>query len=202
MPRKAHSIRGVPCWLCNSLTIKTLSFEVDQSETITVGEAAELLDLHPRSITNRAKSGALAGAHKDKAGRWRIPRGEVERVLKEREEDPRGKPGKKPREDTAVPQLVEVLNGQIEDLRADRDAWREQARRSDYLLGGALERTRELESRLREIEAPTPDRPSEARESDLSDSPTRTPTDPTPAPHTDIQGRGKTLWRRLLDRYG
>ncbi len=63
-----------------------------------------------------------------------------------------------------------------EDLRADRDAWREQARRSDYLLGTAMERTRELENRLRELESPreTPSEPTGAPE-----------TPPEPVPHTE-----------------
>ena len=67
--------------------------------------------------------------------------------------------------------------GIMEDLRSDRDAWREQARRSDYLLGSATERTRKLEGRLRELEAAEPrsdrtgqevpqDAPTEARGSD------------------------------------
>ncbi len=46
-------------------------------------------------------------------------------------------------------ELVELLRAQLEDLRADRDAWREQARRSDYLASAAMDRTRELENRLR-----------------------------------------------------
>lgn len=54
---------------------------------------------------------------------------------------------------TDRPELVELLWAQVEALRSDRDAWREQARRSDYLLSGAMERTRELEGRLRELEA-------------------------------------------------
>jgi hypothetical protein len=50
---------------------------------------------------------------------------------------------------------VELLRAQLEDLRADRDAWRDQARRSDYMASAALDRTRELEGRLRELEAPS-----------------------------------------------
>ena len=57
-------------------------------------------------------------------------------------------------------ELVEILRAQLGDLRADRDAWRDQARRSDYMASAAMDRTRELESRIRELEAP-----SEPRES-------------------------------------
>jgi chromosome segregation ATPase len=64
-------------------------------------------------------------------------------------------------------ELIAELRARIEDLRTDRDAWRDQARRSDYMASAALDRTRELENRLRELEAP-----SEARESDVSPGPT------------------------------
>ena len=59
-------------------------------------------------------------------------------------------------------ELVELLRAQLEDLRADRDAWRDQARRSDYMATAAMDRTRELESRLRELEAPATQAPTEA----------------------------------------
>jgi chromosome segregation ATPase len=62
-------------------------------------------------------------------------------------------------------ELIAELRARIEDLRTDRDAWRDQARRSDYMASTALERTRELESRLRELEAPADEATSEARES-------------------------------------
>jgi chromosome segregation ATPase len=67
-------------------------------------------------------------------------------------------------------ELIAELRARIEDLRTDRDAWRDQARRSDYMASAALDRTRELENRLRELEAPAP---SEARESDVGPGPTR-----------------------------
>jgi len=55
-------------------------------------------------------------------------------------------------------ELIAELRARIEDLRTDRDAWRDQARRSDYMASTALERTRELEDRLRELEAPPGER--------------------------------------------
>ena len=51
-------------------------------------------------------------------------------------------------------ELIAELRARIEDLRTDRDAWRDQARRSDYMASTAMDRTRELEDRLRELEAP------------------------------------------------
>jgi hypothetical protein len=61
-------------------------------------------------------------------------------------------------------ELIAELRARIEDLRTDRDAWRDQARRSDYMASAALDRTRELESRLRELEAPAAPEPRQAPE--------------------------------------
>jgi hypothetical protein len=105
------------------------------------------------------------------------------------------------RDPQAPVELVDVLRAQVEDLRADRDAWREQARRSDYLLGSSMERTRELEGRLRELEA-GPDAPrassSEATESPESPGPTATPTEAGDGPETAAQRR--PWWRRMFGR--
>jgi hypothetical protein len=49
-------------------------------------------------------------------------------------------------------ELIAELRARIEDLRTDRDAWLDQARRSDYMASTAMDRTRELEGRLRELE--------------------------------------------------
>ncbi len=100
--------------------------------------------------------------------------------------------------DTDRTGLVDLMREQIEDLRSDRDAWREQARRSDYLLGSAMERTRELENRLRELEqGPTPG-PSEPRVSPESPGPTDTPTEARARPETEAQQPQRTPWWRRI----
>ena len=106
--------------------------------------------------------------------------------------------GRDPSEAFGAPvELVDVLRAQVEDLRADRDAWRDQARRSDYLLGSSMERTRELESRLRELDAGPPLAGSEEpRESDVSPGPGPTPTDADAGPETAAQRR--PWWRRVF----
>ncbi len=172
---------------------------MDGADTISVGEAAELLNVSRKTITNYATAGRFKGAYKER-DRWRIPLSEVERVREELQQDHRRKPGKKQKEDTGTTGLIELLRGQVEDLRADRDAWREQARRSDYLLGGALERTRELEGRLREIEAPPLSEPSEVRESPVSPAPADTPTQHPAAPRAATQSPLRGLLRRVFNR--
>jgi excisionase family DNA binding protein len=87
-------------------------------------------------------------------------------------------------------ELVAELRARIEDLRTDRDAWRDQARRSDYLASTAMDRTRELEGRLRELEAGPPTAGSEEpRESDVSPGPGPTPTDADAGPETGTRRR-------------
>lgn len=128
------------------------------------------------------------------AGRWYVVADSVHRLMRERG-SPRGATGRRGRPaGTEAPdrdrELVEELRARIEDLRADRDAWREQARRSDYLLGSAMERTRELEDRLRALEPP-----SEATRPPASPAPTHTPTE---APATAQTPSSRPWWRRLI----
>ncbi len=92
---------------------------------------------------------------------------------------------------TDRPTLVELLRDQVEDLRTDRDAWRDQVRRSDYMASTAMDRTRELEGRLRELE---PASSSEAAESDESPGPTRTPTEHTEGAQEGVQVPGRKRW--------
>jgi hypothetical protein len=61
-------------------------------------------------------------------------------------------------------ELIAELRAHMEHLRTDRDAWRDLARRSDYLASAAFDLARELEARLRELEAPQ-ESPSDAPES-------------------------------------
>ena len=91
-------------------------------------------------------------------------------------------------------ELIAELRARIEDLRTDRDAWRDQARRSDYMASTALDRTRELENRLRELEAPAP---SEARESPetVEEEPQR--AEPRPDAEVEQEGGQRPWWRRL-----
>jgi excisionase family DNA binding protein len=138
---------------------------------MTVAEASERLQISKEAIRKRISRGSLR-ADKDQDGTIRVyvpP-------------SPTGDRG----------ELVDLLRAQLEDLRTDRDAWRDQARRSDYLASTAMDRTRELEGRLREIEAgPEPASASEAAEADLNPS----PTEATVSPQTPPQ---RPWWRRFF----
>ena len=99
-------------------------------------------------------------------------------------------------------EIVELLRAQLEDLRADRDAWRDQARRSDYMASAAMDRTRELESLLRELESPaTPEErePPEPIEEEPEPSEPQSATAATQrAPQRPQGGTLRGLRRRLL----
>src|SRR5215210_5272897 len=98
---------------------------------------------------------------------------------------------------TSVPgdqsELIEALRDQIEDLRRQRDEWREQARITDRLLSAAMER-------IPAIEAPAPAQAPEPRESPemAEEEPER--ADPHPATVEAQEGAQRPWWRRVLGR--
>lgn len=157
---------------------------------VSVSEAAGIMGISVEAVRGRIKRGTIG--HERDGGRVYV-------VL----DTDRPPTGHDQGDDhtTDRPELVELLRDQVEDLRTDRDAWRDQARRSDYLLGSSMERTRELESRLRELEA-GPETSldeasfSEPRESDMSSAPTRTPTDAGDGQEADTQR--VPWWRRIF----
>ena len=99
--------------------------------------------------------------------------------------------------------LISELRARIEDLRTDRDAWRDQARRSDYMASAAMDRTRELEGRLRELEPAKPSQgPTESSETPEEEPEGADPRPATTGPQTNPQPpQGITLRglrRRIL----
>ena len=151
-----------------------------------MAEAAELLEITKEAVRKRISRGSLR-ADKDPDGTVRVyipvsptPSGTASGSF-DRDE------------------LVAELRARIEDLRTDRDAWRDQARRSDYLASTAMDRTRELEGRLHEIEAgPDTASASGAAEADASPGPADTPTEASGDPQTVPQRR--PWWRRVFER--
>jgi hypothetical protein len=140
-----------------------------RDERVTVAEAAERLGITKEAVRKRISRGTLL-SDKDPDGTVRayVPAS--------------GTASGTASEAFDRDELVELLRAQLEDLRADRDAWRDQVRRSDYLLGTSMERTRELENRLRELEAPAE---SPAAES-VSPETTTAPSEDTPPRSTTV----------------
>jgi len=155
-----------------------------QDERMTVAEAAELLEITKEAVRKRISRGSIR-SDKDQDGTVLVyvPVSPTESGTASGSFD--------------RDELVAELRARIEDLRTDRDAWRDQARRSDYLASTAMDRTRELEGRLREIEAgPDTASSSDATEADVSPGPTRTPTEAGGGQETPAQHR--PWWRRVF----
>jgi hypothetical protein len=96
-------------------------------------------------------------------------------------------------------ELIAELRELIEVLRTDRDAWREQARRSDYLASAALALTRELEGSLRELEA-LQESPSDSPESPETASDAGDAGPPRQAAPERQEGVRRPWWRRMFGR--
>jgi hypothetical protein len=118
-----------------------------RDERLTVADAAEWLGITKEAVRKRISRGTLRS---DKG-----PDGTVHVYIP---------PSGTASETIGRDELVDLLRAQLEDVRADRDAWRDQARRSDYMAIAAMDRTLELESRIRELEAPSTKEATEAAE--------------------------------------
>ncbi len=150
---------------------------------MTVAEAAELLEITKEAVRKRISRGSLR-SDKD-------PDGTVRVYVPVSPTASGTASGSFDRDE-----LVAELRARIEDLRTDRDAWRDQARRSDYLASTAMDRTRELEGRLRELEP------------GASVEPPGAPQDATADPdRSDVPDRGtaaqqgaqqRPWWRRIF----
>ena len=82
--------------------------------------------------------------------------------------------------------LIEALRDQIEDLRRERDEWREQARITDRLLSAAMERIPAIEA------------PDEASESTETAAEAADSAEPHPATGGAQEGARRPWWRRVF----
>jgi hypothetical protein len=146
-------------------------------ERLTVAQAAIRLGITEGAVRSRIKRGTL---RTDKEG------GTVFVLLgggtSQANQSPNtGAPG-----DQSA--LIEALRDQIEDLRQERDEWREQARITDRLLSSAMERIPAIEA---------PDEASESAETveEASDS-----AGPRSATGGAQEGARRPWWRRVFGR--
>ena len=107
----------------------------------TLGEAAKATGKSKSAISQAISKGRIS-AEKDESGRWRIEPSELHRVyspaisLNTRERlsdmelrDAAHRAELLEKDNHSLRDTIEVLKAQVEDLRSDRDAWREQAQR-------------------------------------------------------------------------
>jgi hypothetical protein len=144
-----------------------------RDERLTVADAAQRLGITKEAVRKRISRRTL---HSDKD-----PDGTV-RVYVPASGTPSGTASGNIGRD----ELVEALRDQIEDLRRERDEWREQARVADRLLSAAMERI-----------PPQLEAPSEARE-----SPETLVEEPeSVGPHPATSGPQESTWRRWRRRW-
>jgi excisionase family DNA binding protein len=96
--------------------------DAGRDERLTVAAAAERLGISKEAVRKRISRGSLR-ADKDARGTVRVY---------------------VPKSDTSSGTEVEILRELVEELRRERDDWKEQARIADRLLATALERIPEL----------------------------------------------------------
>jgi hypothetical protein len=167
-------------------TGRTTVQDSGQDDRVTVAQAAERLSITKEAVRKRLSRGTLR-SDKDPDGTVRVyvPASGTAAASFAFDRD----------------ELIAELRARIEDLRTDRDAWRDQARRSDYMASTALDRTRELESRLRELEAPPADSTApgapQAPESGEEQQGRGQPRPDAPGAQEGVQ---RPWWRRVFGR--
>ncbi len=120
--------------------------------TYTLGTAAKATGTSKSTIFRALKAGRISGTRKD-TGDWSIEPAELHRVFPPvREGEKRAANGEAERGATALERAekavleaqvttlqttADLLRGQLEDVRRDRDAWRDQAQSAQRLLTDA-----------------------------------------------------------------
>ena len=156
--------------------------ERDREQRLTLAEAAEVLGISKDAVRMRVRRRSLRS---EKGGD-----GRVYVFVDATGDDVRTEPSEAT--DTSR-EVVEVLQAQVEDLRARLDRETEANRENRRIIAA-------LTSRIPEIEPPGSPSPTEPRESDLSASeerPTSTPTEPSSGPETPTS-RWLRPWRRIF----
>jgi chromosome segregation ATPase len=104
-------------------------------ERLTVAQAAVQLGITEGAVRSRIKRGTLR-TDKDSGTVYVLLSGGTSQANQAPNTDAR----------SAQSELIEALRDQIEDLRQERDEWREQARITDRLLSAAMERIPAIEA--------------------------------------------------------
>lgn len=97
---------------------------------LTLGQAAKEARVSKSTVSKALKSGRLSYVSKTSAG-YEIDPAELFRVFPKKPQEPVAieQPATSPETGITDRREVELLREQLEDIRKDRDAWREQAQR-------------------------------------------------------------------------
>lgn len=97
---------------------------------LTLGQAAKEAGVSKSTVSKALKSGKLSYVSKTSAG-YEIDPAELFRVFPKKPQEPVTDEQRATPQETATADRreIEMLREQLEDVKADRDAWREQAQR-------------------------------------------------------------------------
>jgi len=146
----------------------------DREQRLTLAEAAEVLGVSKDGVRMRVRRGKL-----------RSEKGEDGRVYVFVDVD-QDAVRTEPQPDTSR-EVVEVLQAQVEDLKARLDRETEANRENRRIIAA-------LTARIPELEAPSQE-PREAPLRAQEEEPSSTPTEPRPGPETASQ---RPWWRRIF----
>jgi hypothetical protein len=154
---------------------------------VSVYQAAEVMGVTVDAIRKRVSRGTIAHERTEDGRVWVILDIDQDAASKVQDTD-------QPQSDvttliSAKDETIATLREQLEDLRQERDEWREQARVTDRLLSAALERI-----------PPQLEAPSEERESPqtLEEEPER--VESSSATEGSQEGVQRPWWRRVFGR--
>jgi hypothetical protein len=159
--------------------------------SLSPAAAGKHVGLTKQSVMKAIRSGRLS-ATRDAKGEWQIEPVELFRVWPAVNQDtgkvaPEVHAGNPPGGDD----IVAILKAQLDDIRADRDHWREAAERQMAVADQErAERVALSERLLLTDQRPAPER--------VPETPAPTPTDIDPGEY--VAEASRSLWSRLLGR--
>ena len=111
----------------------------------TLGEAAKATGKSKPTISRAIKNGTIS-AKKNKNGSYTIDPAELHRIFpplpRNSNENVTSLPSLTPNDDNMLQRENEILREQLDDLKSERDEWREQAKRQTILLENHAQNTK------------------------------------------------------------
>ncbi|WP_299374365.1 hypothetical protein [uncultured Kiloniella sp.] len=118
--------------------------------TYTLGDAAKATGKSKPTISRAIKNGTIS-AKKNENGSYSIDPSELHRVYpplpRNSNEDGTPSPSTPPNNNSVLQRENEILREQLDDLKSERDEWREQAKRQTILLENQVENTEKKPAR-------------------------------------------------------
>jgi excisionase family DNA binding protein len=161
---------------------------VNERDTLTIRQAATLLNCHPNTVRNRIKSGAY------KAEKVITERGETYMIPRSELSDSTTNRLPSASQSQSLPDVREAMHALLEPFVRELGDVREELGRERERREAAERRNGDLERELREAR--------EALETSESPAPADTPTEPPAGPHAATEAPERAAprpwWRRVF----